>query len=630
MKTKLFAVFVPGMAAVLCLAGVSLPQSSNAQTESAPVPAANDSIAPAAPDEPAALPSNIDPSSALAQIVKLIQAGVSEDVIMAYATNSTSLFHLDPDKIIYLKDIGAPDELVTAMMQRDQALQTQMASAAYQSPPQPAPATETTAVVTTDVAPPPTLVNVDYFYNTLAPYGSWVNVAGYGQCWRPTVVVYNAGWQPYCDHGHWIWTDCGWYWLSDYSWGWAPFHYGRWFRDARLGWCWYPGTVWGPSWVTWRYSANYCGWAPLPPAATFVAGIGFTYHGSAVSVGFNFGLGASAFTFVPTANFCDPHPRRHCVPPAQVAYFYNQTTVINNFGVDPHNRNVINHGIDPGRITAVSHREIRPVAIHESSGHVARGEQLGRDGQTLYVNRPRFSDNPPQFNQGGTPHPTPSQPAMSSAYQGSHNGNQNNNPMPPRNNQPAWTTPPSNRGETPYSAPSRPAAGSAFQGLQSGNPINNPSPSHNYQSMQTTPVPSQRQFSPPDVSVSPGHAATPQTAGRSPAAGNRPAPGAAWHATEPNNNLNTSADNRRYPSPRAEQIQQQSPRANPGHPDPHVGAALQTPSPAAHQPGATQGGSQQSHSPSQATGNQPIRGVQSSSPPAQSQANGRDRNQNGQ
>ena len=71
---------------------------------------------------PAALPPGIYPSSALAQVIKLTQAGVSEDVIMAYVTNSTSLFNLDPDKIIYLKDIGVPDELVTAMMQRDQAV----------------------------------------------------------------------------------------------------------------------------------------------------------------------------------------------------------------------------------------------------------------------------------------------------------------------------------------------------------------------------------------------------------------------------------------------------------------------------------------------------------------------------
>jgi len=83
-----------------------------------------------APDDSAALPPNVDPSSPLAQVIKLTQAGVSEAVIMAYVTNSGSMFNLDPDKIIYLKDIGAPDAVVQAMIQRDQVLQAQMAAPA--------------------------------------------------------------------------------------------------------------------------------------------------------------------------------------------------------------------------------------------------------------------------------------------------------------------------------------------------------------------------------------------------------------------------------------------------------------------------------------------------------------------
>ena len=115
---------------------------------------------------------------------------------MTYVTNSISTFNLDPDKIIYLKDIGVPDSLVTAMMQRDQVLQAQMAATAYQPPPQPAPAAEPVATEPAPAAPPvdqPAAVTVNYFYDTLAPYGAWVNVDGYGRCWRPTVMVANAG-----------------------------------------------------------------------------------------------------------------------------------------------------------------------------------------------------------------------------------------------------------------------------------------------------------------------------------------------------------------------------------------------------------------------------------------------------
>ena len=32
---------------------------------------------------------------------------------------------------------------------------------------------------------------------------------------------------PYTTAGHWVYDD-DYVWVSDYDWGWAPFHYGRW------------------------------------------------------------------------------------------------------------------------------------------------------------------------------------------------------------------------------------------------------------------------------------------------------------------------------------------------------------------------------------------------------------------
>ena len=72
---------------------------------------------------------------------------------MNYISNSGSTFNLDADKIIYLNDVGVPKDLVNAMMQRDQFLQTQMAAASA-PPPQPQP--ESTAnYATQETAPPP-------------------------------------------------------------------------------------------------------------------------------------------------------------------------------------------------------------------------------------------------------------------------------------------------------------------------------------------------------------------------------------------------------------------------------------------------------------------------------------------
>ncbi len=66
-------------------------------------------------------------------------------------------------------------------------------------------------------------------------------------------------------HGYWALTDYGNTWVSDYPWGWAAFHYGRWHFDKYYGWEWIPGHVWGPAWVSWRHGGGYYGWAsPYP------------------------------------------------------------------------------------------------------------------------------------------------------------------------------------------------------------------------------------------------------------------------------------------------------------------------------------------------------------------------------
>jgi uncharacterized membrane protein YgcG len=111
-------------------------------------------------------------------------------------------------------------------------------------------------------------VDVTNFDETLSPYGQWVETGegpNNGQAWRPDPDVVGEDFQPYATGGHWVYSDWGWTWESDYPWGWAPFHYGRWALTPSWGWVWYPGTVWAPAWVDWRFGGGYIGWAPLPP-----------------------------------------------------------------------------------------------------------------------------------------------------------------------------------------------------------------------------------------------------------------------------------------------------------------------------------------------------------------------------
>ncbi len=383
MKTSSLKIIFSVAILAAILTGVCVPQNSSVQT---PPPDAN-----VPSDTSASLPSDISPDSPLAQAIRLADSGVDQAVIMSYVNNSASPFNLTPDDIIYLKDIGLPNDIVNAMMQRDQQL------GATANPPAANPA-GTTEVATEQ----PAVVTQNYFYDTLSPYGGWVNVEGYGLCWRPTVVAYDSGWQPYCNHGHWVYTDAGWYWYSDYSWGATAFHYGRWFHHARFGWCWYPDTVWAPSWVCWRYSNDYCGWAPLPPRCVYREGVGIVFNGAVVSAGFDFGIGVNFFTFVPTRNFCDRHPDRFRVHRDQAATIFNRTTVINNFNFDGHNRTIINNGIQPERISAVSKTKIPRLAIHEATSAGAHGERVS--GNSIAVNRPHFSGDPvAPLHQGVVP-----------------------------------------------------------------------------------------------------------------------------------------------------------------------------------------------------------------------------------
>jgi len=115
------------------------------------------------------------------------------------------------------------------------------------------------------------------FHAPLAHHGAWVEVGSYGRCWRPARVT--VGWRPYCD-GHWEWTDCGWYWVSDEPWAWATYHYGSWHHDSSHGWIWIPGVEWAPAWVYWRHGGGHIGWAPCGPRGVVVAPSAYVFVGA--------------------------------------------------------------------------------------------------------------------------------------------------------------------------------------------------------------------------------------------------------------------------------------------------------------------------------------------------------------
>ena len=370
------------------------------------------SIAPTAATQP---PASVDPAATVAipaapplpgpvaDVVQLTRGGLDEGVIGEYIVNIREPFALGAAQIVYLNDLGVSSNVIHRLMRKAAEIRpdasapsaqvapaTPTAGAPYSvAPPAANPQTVVTTLegtppppptsaVTTVVAAPvaPTVVNQQVFYQSLSPYGSWMDVPGYGWCWRPSVAVANTAWQPYCDGGSWLWTDAGWYWNSTYTWGWAPYHYGRWHQHARFGWVWNPGYDWAPAWVAWRSSPTYCGWAPLPPECRWNASVGFSWvnGNSAVSIGF--GIGASAWYATTWDRFCDPHLYHHRLPRQRAEQFVRESNVqvANGQGVNIRGNNntvIINNGITREEVQRHSREEIKRTEMRDVNSPAA-------------------------------------------------------------------------------------------------------------------------------------------------------------------------------------------------------------------------------------------------------------------
>ncbi len=239
------------------------------------------------------------------------------------------------------------------------------------------------------------------FYAPLASSGTWIEVGTYGRCWRPAGVA--VEWRPYCA-GHWVWTDCGWYWASDEPWGWACYHYGWWVYDPVYAWIWVPGIEWSPAWVSWRVGGGYVGWAPLPP------------HGVSIA--------EPRFVFVETTRFTQP--LRPSVIVVNNEAVLKKTVVVSNIktetrniGGGVHEKVVVNEGPGLAAVDRATASKVRMVAIREaarqarapagvsSSSHIAPSKDRTVTGTREQV-RPAPAPGPaPAEPRGFNPRPAP-------------------------------------------------------------------------------------------------------------------------------------------------------------------------------------------------------------------------------
>ncbi|MEA2691057.1 MAG: hypothetical protein QOJ16_444 [Acidobacteriota bacterium] len=189
-------------------------------------------------------------------------------------------------------------------------------------------------------------VDLGFFYDDLAAYGSWVQRPSYGWVWTPSQA--SSSWRPY-QEGHWVETDEGWTWISDEPYGWATYHYGRWYQDPEYGWEWVPGNEWAPAWVSWQEGGDYVGWAPLPPSARWSGG-GFG------GVDFSTAIAPEAYLFVPERQFLAPRLDGYYVQRGGERNIFRQTRNVTNYRVV--NNRIINQGLAVERVQQVIGRPV--------------------------------------------------------------------------------------------------------------------------------------------------------------------------------------------------------------------------------------------------------------------------------
>jgi len=353
--------------------------------------------------------SAVHGSEIVREVIKLQRAGIDREVILHYVKNTNRETEMSADDIQRLDDEGVSATVIVAMLDRGRDLRDENADdgvTSYVEPTATEVAVRPETTVTGDYqaelytprpheevfVPRQESTDISLFYEALSPHGTWRRDSSYGWVWEPHVAIRESNWRPYANDGNWVWTNHGWYWESNYSYGWAVYHYGRWHNNAQNRWVWVPDNVWGPAWVNWRQSESYLGWAPLPPEARYENNVGFSFRNKRVAVDFNFGLRDRDYNFVQSDRFLHRNVGRELVPPTRVTNVYNETTIINNTYVYNDNR-IINNGVSRDVVARHTKQKIEQVEVVDAGlavGAPIRGER--RKDNRIMAFRPRVSD----------------------------------------------------------------------------------------------------------------------------------------------------------------------------------------------------------------------------------------------
>jgi hypothetical protein len=300
----------------------------------------------------------------------------------------------DQERLITEKqalELSALHEREAALDEKERVLNEREQQLNVAAPPQEAatPATPVAAPAMAVAQPPPAAPSADAsyqaFYDDLAPFGSWVQIPGYGYAWQPLSTVQDSRWRPYT-LGHWVFTDDGWTWVSDEPFGWITYHYGRWMRTHTLGWVWVPGDQWAPAWVSWRYGNDFIGWAPLPPQAGFDGSTPIQQWADD-----QYNLGPDDYTFVPAAEFGDDTMADVEVPPDQNGPIFDDSNNETDIYYDSAAYAIVCYGPNYDFMRSKARLPLSPPLKISRGGYRAGGRNgTTIAGNTLQVTAPRI------------------------------------------------------------------------------------------------------------------------------------------------------------------------------------------------------------------------------------------------
>jgi hypothetical protein len=151
------------------------------------------------------------------QILKLKQAEVGDDTVIAYIKNSGNSYGLDADQIIYLRQQGISDAVLKAMLQQPKLAAAPVMPAAPELALQSATATAVAPVAVDPVAPPAMYIQTvpattyyyqPYYYPVYSCFpavsfsfgwgggwhGGWHGGGGYYGGWHGGVGWHGGGW----------------------------------------------------------------------------------------------------------------------------------------------------------------------------------------------------------------------------------------------------------------------------------------------------------------------------------------------------------------------------------------------------------------------------------------------------